>query len=264
MRLQLPIRSPVSNDDEQHGQFVSPDGSLSEQPMIAPFQTEPTQMNPQQWNYYQNIQDFTEELKHIKGMLEGKIIARWDKEGSVWEYPAKKMTYIEITEPNEKSVMINVKEHGKSVERPYILQELIDYSKTVPTGNYHEVAIPVVKPFCNAEGQTYIFNWCATRLQRGTPNTSYSIERIFFLLRADVRDLERVVYIKRKEWQANYSAFPALLSTLMDRIEAARRRALEGNEFLATSKQTNVNIVGAPPAPKQSPMGFLSMPRTRY
>jgi hypothetical protein len=257
----IPFLNPATSEKQEGGIEIPP------QQQIAPYESMPTQINPAQWNYYQNIQDFTEELKHIKGMLEGKTIKEWSKDGSIWDYPVKILRYIEIANPDEPRAKLLKQrdENGQIVSGYYLEESLIDYDVHIPTGKTYEVPMTIRKPFCNAEGQAYIFNWFSTRLQRGTPNTSYSIERIFYLLRMDARDLQRTVYVKRKAWRVDMSAWAAFLSTIMDRVEAARRRALEGKEFDKTSTQTTVNMSGMPQQQqKQGGLFGNMMPRTRY
>lgn len=161
----------------------------------------PTQP-PGQYNYWLAAQDYTPEIDVIKGLLEGKIQTLKPDGSRVWEYPR---------------LWVPKADHPKG-------------------GSWFEV----VEPVCTPEGQREILSFVSARLQVGTVLSNMTAERMLFITEQDLYVLWKMCYLNMRRWQIDPTRFKSLIITLGDRIEMARRRAVDNEERGIVGKVVSV------------------------
>jgi len=201
--------------------------AIGESPNYFPLQSS-SNVNNQQWNYFRQIQDFKEEINYLKAFLDGSM--PYETEDKViFTHPVKVVKYIEI-------------EEGEKTK--YIHEHKFDEHLHTPTGKTKEFRIPIRKPLANEQGQTKILNWVAARLTPGTVLSTYSIERIYLILDAASDDLQFLISSNMENWEIAPTQYKSIIETIMDRLEAAYRRAMDGIERDNVTKQTSVMLSG--------------------
>jgi hypothetical protein len=234
-------------------QDFAPQGDMAYAP--PDFQTAQPQVSPAQWNYYISVQReaMREEMQYISSILEGSTPRRFTEDGNlVSDFPKETLRYLQVEDKQDPSIV------GFILEKDYSPQ--LHMVKTNKNGNAmgKTVEVELHNPMCNAEGRSKIINWASLRLQTGTILSTYSINRIFELCKSDSRDLQRMIYTNRRRWEVKPTEYKALLFTIMDRVEAARRRALDGWEREIIGRQITVSLTGAS-QPKASPLNINSL-----
>ena len=108
--------------------------------------------------------------------------------------------------------------------------------QTDPNGHKHlvypqdEKGNEIIYPFCSPAGQSMILAIVSTILQKGTVLSNYSIDTVLDRCFSDGITLAGTLYINMRIWKIDPSRYETLVMLIMDRIETARRRAVNNEE----------------------------------
>lgn len=172
----------------------------------------------------------------------------------------------------DKTAQFGYWEHAQDFteEMDYIRAMLEGKQRVVDDKGYSRWEYPkddmgriIRKPFCNSEGRTWVVNNVGPVLQKGTTLSNYTIDTA--LDRCDITAdvLNEVFYIKMDDWEIDPDKMPQIVDTIMDRVEAARRRAVNNEERGIVAKAISVitNLTGSG-VPKPKPLISLE-PQSR-
>lgn len=157
-----------------------------------------------QFNYWLAVQDYQSEIAFIKGLLEGKGQTFHNDGTMTWEYP--------------------------TVWRPMPTEENPLDGKWVSA----------IEPVCTPQGQREILSWIAVRLQPGTVLSNMSAQRMLYITEQDLYTIWRMMFLNMDLWQIDPTRFEALIMTLGDRVEQARRRSVDNEERGIVGKVVSV------------------------
>lgn len=126
------------------------------------------------------------------------------------------------------------------------------------TGKY------IKAPFCNAEGRAWIVGFVAPFLQKGTTLSSYSIETALDRCDITAETLNETLEMNMRTWAIDGSKLGATVDMIMDRIEAAKRRAVNDAERGFVGKAVSIieQITGGLRQQNQG-IGGLLLPKSR-
>lgn len=190
------------------------------------FNVMPRPSNPLSATYYEKVQidAFEMEIEEIRGMLEGKIKNMVDGKAK-WEYPTE-----ELYDANGRA---RIGESGKPLRRR------------------------IIKPFCNADGQREILAFLSARLKSGTPLSNYTPQSMLARTLHDAEEFRLLIYLNRPYWKVDSARWEAFHFTIIDRIEAARRRAVFNKEREGTGATMSFSTIQTTNDQGRPPVGFL-------
>lgn len=207
-----------------------PDEQQYDVPSTDPYLQMPTPRPPQTLgsDYYKEVQVkiYHEEMMRLKARLEGKVLYIDEDTGEQkWDYP-------------------------------------LEYVRDKDTGQIlcHKDGKPKVKviidPFCNIQGQTTILAFFDERVGPGTILSNYSIETVLNRCYDDAEKLALELKLNLRKWQIDPTRWEELHFSIMDRIEAARRRAVNNKEREGTNPNMSVTTLHQD-NPSGNKVGFL-------
>lgn len=164
-------------------------------------------------------------MLELKALLEGKIlmISEEPNTGDRWDYP-------NVIDEETGDIVVD-----KKTNRP----------------------MKIVDPFCNIQGQKTILSFASMRLRAGTVLSNYSIETVLDRTFDDANKLALELKLNLRKWNIDPTRWEELHFTIMDRIEAARRRAVNNEERKGTgASMTHTTIHQDNPSGRN--VGFLS------
>jgi hypothetical protein len=196
--------------------------------------------NPQSGmsSYYiaTQVDIYDSEVDFIRATLEGKILV---KEGAV-----KKFVY-----PKEIAREIQFVSGYKKNREPIVSSDFffdVEISK-FPEGSYELTGRTrlqeVIKPFCNTDGQREILNFAAPRVSGGTVLSVYTENSVMGYTLADGIILASMIRMNMDKWNIDPTRMTSVVMTICDRIDAARRRGVDGKASEQPSKSQRINII---------------------
>jgi len=185
-------------------------------------------------NYFETtqIKIYSDEIALLKASLEGKVELIDDEGKRTYIYP--------------KQIYVAIK--GKDTKMVPIREELFDRRTMEPifdekNGRLKTFEVEIKKPMANASGQQWILGFCAQRLGAGTALSNYSIDTALSRTEHDGYCLAQAVYLNVDEWGVDPTLMKSLVFTCLDRIEAARRRAVDNEERKGTTQGQTVQTM---------------------
>jgi len=179
-------------------------------------------------SYYErtHIEVYDDEVGAIRAALEGKIPMLQDGM-KAYDYPQEIFFEVMVYPPNETPYKV------------YLIEQDIDPRYMQETGKTK--TRPVKKPFCTPEGQREILSFCSSKLTGGTALSNYqSVEHVMSRTLDDGLTLCELMYLNARKWKIDPTRFDSVLSTLTDRIETVRLRALFGKTSELPTKNQNI------------------------
>ena len=182
-------------------------------------------------DYYEKtqIEIYFAEIKSIDALLKGKepIIT---SEGKIdYAYPKETITKYKIKDNDNKEHLISERDYTKEA-----LYEILTNTEVLEEiQEVHDIKLP----FCNKQGQAAILGVADLLIRSSTALSNYSIDRVYILNRSDLETLNEMIYLNNKEWEVEPSRHKSVVLTIGDRVDAARRRAVDNkaNEAAQTT-----------------------------
>lgn len=185
-------------------------------------------------SYYEKTQltVYDDEMALLRALLQGKIEVI--KEGKRdYVYPEENLYEVGFTQ---------VDENNKPHRVVYFLPEdQIDERYMEMTGRMKKRAVK--NPLCNPAGQRDLLNFAAMRIRGSTALSIYSAQTIAKFTMDDGISLAEAIYINMDRWGIDPDHVNFLVMTICDRIDACRRRAVDGRESELPSKNLQITHV---------------------
>ena len=182
-------------------------------------------------DYYEKtqIEIYLDEMKVIDALLKGKELVINDDAKLRYDYPRR--TVKKYLFENKDGDKFAVSENDANEDE---VLKLMNENKYIHTYNEEEI---VKVPFCNEEGQSAIIGFASALIRASTALSNYSIDRVYVMNKLDLESLNVMIYLNNKEWKVDPSRHESVVMTIGDRMDAARRRAVDNkaNEAAQTT-----------------------------